>query len=365
MLTSIEIQRFKCFERLQLRFGKLTLLSGYNGAGKSSAIQPLLLLAQSLRKAQKPTSLSLNGPLVRLGSVGDIVPSGTAGMNVVFALKSETSIFSWELSARAGERHLTVVECAPLEESSNPAEIGALLARLIYIGAVRDGAAEMQPIPNGDDDWRGNVGADGGFAAYWLDRLSDDQIVANKDNSREKKTSVRKALNGLLGTLFPGAEADAQVLSRVSGMSLQFRLSGTGEWKRPSNVGYGLSYAFPILVALLTAVKGQTVVVDSPEAHLHPAAQSKMGAILAQFAAAGVQVIVETHSDHLLNGARIAVHEGRLAPSDVEVHFFSGASEEGHGVISPIMDATGRLSQWPNGFFDQFDKDVLRLLERL
>jgi predicted ATPase len=98
--------------------------------------------------------------------------------------------------------------------------------------------------------------------------------------------------------------------------------------------------------------------VDSPEAHLHPSAQSEMGRILAHFAGAGVQIIVETHSDHLLNGTRLAIKEGRLPNSSLQVHFFTRATPSGHGVISPPVDPEGRIYEWPAGFFDQSEKDL-------
>jgi predicted ATPase len=138
-------------------------------------------------------------------------------------------------------------------------------------------------------------------------------------------------------------------------------LSDVGEWRRPANVGFGLSYVFPILVALLVAQEEQIVVIDSPEAHLHPSAQSQMGQLLAHFAAAGVQILVETHSDHLLNGVRLAVKDKVLGHEGAQIHFFTGATEESHGVISPSLDADGSVSEWPAGFFDQADKDLSRL----
>jgi predicted ATPase len=132
-------------------------------------------------------------------------------------------------------------------------------------------------------------------------------------------------------------------------------------WRRPANVGYGFTYVFPILIALLTAKEGQLLIIDSPEAHLHPSAQSQMGRMLGIFAATGVQIIVETHSDHLLNGARLAVKSGNLSPSELVIHFFTGITEKGHGVVSPSIDKNGQLSDWPEGFFDQSEKDLTQL----
>ena len=71
-----------------------------------------------------------------------------------------------------------------------------------------------------------------------------------------------------------------------------------------------------------------------------------------------MQVIVETHSDHVLNGIRRAVRGERLLPEQVAIHFFNPRSEEREQVQSPMLDATGNIDFWPEGFFDQFDKDM-------
>jgi predicted ATPase len=123
---------------------------------------------------------------------------------------------------------------------------------------------------------------------------------------------------------------------------------------RPANVGFGFSYALPIVVAALTAAPGAVLIVESPEAHLHPAGQSAVGQFLARLASAGVQTILETHSDHVLNGIRRAVAErGLLSPDDVIVHFF-GAD----GAAQLTMRGSGALTEWPEGFFDQAEIDL-------
>ena len=100
------------------------------------------------------------------------------------------------------------------------------------------------------------------------------------------------------------------------------------------------------------------MLIENPEVHLHPAGQAFMGEFLADIARAGVQVIVESHSDHVLNGIRRAVKTGRLTPEHVVIHFFGARSDDGAQVHSPTLDAAGNIDIWPEGFFDQFDKDM-------
>jgi predicted ATPase len=115
----------------------------------------------------------------------------------------------------------------------------------------------------------------------------------------------------------------------------------------------------------LLAKPGQVLIIDSPEAHLHPLGQSRIGRFLAQMAATGVQIILETHSDHVLNGIRLAVRDSLIKPDQVMIHFFNRASEiqsvDFPRVVSPAIDTQGNLSEWPDGFFDQSDKDLARL----
>lgn len=206
-----------------------------------------------------------------------------------------------------------------------------------------------------------DVGIDGRFAGHWYHELADTEVSPERCFGVGSGTTFRRQVDAWLDRLAPGANANVQAVPVASMLALQFRLSETGEWRRPANVGYGLTYAFPILVALLAALPGDVLVIDSPEAHLHPQAQSRMGHMLATFAAAGVQLLVETHSDHVLNGARLAVRDKVIKAEDLSLLFFAGASSEGHGVTTPRIDRDGRIDEWPEGFFDQGDKDVSRL----
>ncbi len=145
-------------------------------------------------------------------------------------------------------------------------------------------------------------------------------------------------------------------------MRLEMKSDSTSDWTRPANIGYGITYAFPTLVAGLTAPVGSTLIIDSPEAHLHPRGQARMGAFLAQMAAAGVQILVETHSDHVMDGVRIAIREGILGPENATFHYFT-RNGNATSITTPEIDADGRLSGWPEGFFDQHRRNMARLVK--
>lgn len=348
------MEGFKCFDGLRLEFGQLTLVTGFNGGGKSTALQPLLLIAQALRLGTVG-ALPLNGPLVHLGTAGDIAPMGS-DRPTLLKVEGADGCVAFRPKLQAGDRILPVTE---MPENVGSKGLRRSLSSLSFLGAVRIGAEDAFPIP----EWveAPDVGHDGRFAPFWYDRLVDDEIDARRHFPGVAASTFRKQLDAWLGSLFPGAEANVQNAVALSQMNLQFRLAELGTWRRPSNIGYGLTYVFPILIALLAACEDQVIVIDSPESHLHPSAQSQMGRILAMMAGAGVQIIVETHSDHLLNGVRLAVRDKVLLPDDMRIHFFSGPDGANHGVTTPVISGGGEIYEWPEGFFDQGEKDLSKL----
>jgi predicted ATPase len=194
--------------------------------------------------------------------------------------------------------------------------------------------------------------------------MLDDEIDVARCNPCDQANSLRRQFNAWANELFPGAQGNAQAVERTNLMRLELRIGDVGDWRRPANIGYGLTYAFPVIVAGLLAKTRQILIVDSPEAHLHPLGQSRMGRFLAKIAAAGVQVIIETHSDHVLNGVRLALRDKLIPPENVAIHFFNHATESNKTVdrvVSPNVDKDGNLSEWPDGFFDQSEKDLARL----
>ena len=354
----LRVQSFKCFHDLSLELGQLTLLTGFNGGGKSTAIQSMLLVSQGLRNRTDVEHYPLNGDLVSLGTVGDIVSSGREDFpKFSFSCKQQTA--DWVFEQRESNRILSLVNASSQGRDSNG--IAKCLEELEYISATRDVDQRAYPISDTNLSTHASVGPGGKFAPQCYYDQADDELQEDKCCSGEQSLIFRRQLNAWLSSLIPGAQANVQFSPEAQQFGLQFRLSETAKWMHPSNVGYGLTYAFPIIVALLGASPGQLVIIDSPEAHLHPYAQSQMGRLLATFAKARVQVVVETHSDHLLNGIRLAVKGGVISSEELKLHFFSTPQKDQHGVSSLNIDSQGSIDHWPEGFFDQGERDLLRL----
>lgn len=364
MIKRIGVENFKCFEQFEAVFGRLTLLTGFNSGGKSSALQSLLLLAQGMRTESFPSKrFPLNGRFVRLGGVSDVLPNGSESDLIKIEVSTQAETRAWSLKAKAGERSLQFSSTDVEAPGERDGSVIQCLRRLSYIGASRQGTPDDYPFPDTESRGSRDVGFDGRYAAFEYNRFADDLVDPSRCCPGTTSSTVRKQVDQWMSWLFPGAQVNVQLYNQLSLLNVQFRVSEFGEWRRPANVGYGYSYVFPIVVALLTARSEQTIVIDSPEAHLHPRAQSKMGWMLAKFALANVQLVVESHSDHVLNGIRLAVSEGVIPHDLVSILFFSGRSELGGSmrVHSLSMDKRGGLESWPEGFFDQMEDDLSRL----
>lgn len=382
-LSSLSVAAFKCFSELELPLASLTLLSGFNAAGKSTALQSLLLIRNGLRSSPNSRSISLNSPSVRLGKATDVFTRGT-DRNLVLGVMSNDENVRWEFALGAtdpmaedslgsADRDRLELESVSLDGSSvgdtqmlpsslRDSELLRTVHSIVYLGATRQGPLDVYPSPEDADVVRGDVGHEGQYAAWWYANIADEILHESRRFPGDERITFRAHIDSWLGHLFPGAEASAERLRGTGLTRLSFKNSRASEWLRPANTGYGLTYVFPLIVALLTAKAGQVVIVDSPEAHLHPRAQSRMGEMLSRFAAAGVQILVETHSDHLLAGARLAVQRNLISSERIAIHFFAGPAAEGEpGVTSPVIDAQGNLSDWPEGFFDQADNDLTAL----
>ncbi|MGW4634526.1 DUF3696 domain-containing protein [Nocardia sp. NPDC004415] len=351
MITSLTIANFKRFQQLSLQLRPLTVLTGLNGAGKSTAIQALHLAHQGQLDSDR--FVSLNGyPGLSLGQAADVLATTASSDTIEVAVSStDGTVSDWAFTGAENP------ESARLRIIRRPDgdifPLGDRSGAFTYLAAERLGpriALPTSPSENGCV-----VGEDGRFAAHILalfDRADiDPRRLAPDSSTPTLRPQVEAWMTRMVGPL----QIEAKVVLRTGIATLTVRANSQDDWVLLTNTGFGISYVLPIIVAGLVVPENGLLIVDSPEAHLHPAAQSMMGRFLAQIAAAGVQVIVETHSDHVLNGIRRAVATTEsLRHTDALVHYFG----HDHAPHELAIGPTGSMSDWPAGFFDQIDDDL-------
>lgn len=373
MLTKLTLTNFKCFERQELPLRNLTMLAGMNGMGKSSVIQSLLLLRQSHEQALLATSgVTLNGGLVRIGTAQDALFTGAAEETIGIGLDFDGGQAGggleadWRLDASASNDMLDLV--SP-EVDAKVFEQALFTSDFQYVQAERLGPRTTFEVSDDQVRRRRQLGAKGEFTAHFLEVHGREPIgVAALAHPEANSDSLLDQVEAWTATISPGTRIHTQAIDQVDLVHLRYSFvteRAVSNEFRATNVGFGLTYTLPILVAVLSAKPGSMVLIENPEAHLHPQGQMGIGMLFARAASAGVQIVVETHSDHLLNGMRLAVHDGSAAPDKIKLHFFErkAVGDVAQAAVTSIeVDENGRLDQWPDGFFDQWDKAASALL---
>jgi predicted ATPase len=246
---------------------------------------------------------------------------------------------------------------------------GLFAEEFYYLNAERIGPRNYQLI---DSKVMNNCGVYGENTVHLLNVLSvsNERVEPNKcyNFDEEKKVNtVSKQVEYWMDYIIPGIEISTDDITdlRVSKMMLQQSSLDTG-FLSPYNFGFGISYVLPIILTGLIAKEGSMLLVENPEAHLHPKGQSHIGYFLAMMAMAGVQVVIETHSEHVINGIRIAALKNGMNPDDISINFFSIKEHDGivkHMVEHITLNERMDLEVWPEGFMDQEEEDLRTLRE--
>lgn len=366
MLRRIGLTNFKCFESLELPCGPLNLLCGLNGMGKSSVIQALLVLRQSFETGDlQEGRLVLGGALADLGAGSDVLFEDADNEVIGFTLHSDHAPSAWAQHfgySRGGDQLIAANSNAGVATAWR--KVVPFGGHLVYVQADRTGPRKSYPLSEVLAR-RGDFGLRGEYAWNYLNYHQDDRLPTSDPRCGASSADrLRGAVEYWLQDVTPGAHLQLESVLAADAILAGFTFDRPGDVEsqrhRATNVGFGLSYVFPVVLALLSE-PGTLCLIENPEAHLHPRGQTKLAELTVRAAAAGVQVFVETHSDHFLDGVRLAIHDGLISPADTAIHYFE--REGARAVVSsPTVDADGRLSHWPGGFFDQHEENLARLL---
>lgn len=349
MLTYINLKNFKSYIDTTIPLNNLTILSGLNNSGKSSIIQAFRMLNRST-----------------LGKTPYINDHGSYEELLCKFVQKDKPIV------------IEIDENQKLEIQKNKFIPASKCPLLTYIGADRLGPKKNLPIQYQPNMYN-YLGENGEYILDVISALEFSTIPKELHHEKSNVHTLMFELKSWLSEISPGIDFQIEIDTK----------SDLGKTKfdnyRPNNVGFGLSYTLPILVAGLALASqkhesknndeleslsnwyakkeslGTILIVENPEAHLHPKGQTRLGIFLTKVANSGVQVIIETHSDHVIDGIRIAVKDKILDKDKVIFHYLE--KNENLTELQTInIDEQGKMSSWPNGFFDEALKNRSYLL---
>ena len=381
MITRLVFEYFKCFRKLSLPLASLTLLSGTNASGKSTIMQALVLLHQTMSEHEWSNRLQLNGGLIQLGSAGDVIDKVHGRYELKIGVLIDNIELHWQFTCEEDKEAMSLrVANVTVQANWPPGSVtldypnrlhylcpesdqeiprtGGLprsIRTLTYLTAERVGPRDSYQLK--DPNALQVVGSRGENAVGLLYQKSDHAVIDTLLIESAPPT-LFKQVEARMQNFFPGIMLQLEKVAQTNSVLLGIRTSNDTDFHRPINVGFGLTQVLPVIVAALAAEKGDLLLIENPEVHLHPSGQALIGEFLAEVAQAGIQVIVESHSDHVLNGIRRAVKSGKIDSKDVALRFFSAQRDGEVPYRSPQVASDGTIDQWPTGFFDQFDKDM-------
>lgn len=390
MISELLLDNFKLFGK-ETRFSglkKINLLTGVNGRGKSSVLQPLLLFKQTLLRSRSSRQVFLSGSFVDLGNAADVKHvDASITKPIRFGFQDEENRYVYTLGI-AGENNQSLdiqqfesegsqqvsVDVDDntnfhdlIPQTANNNKVLLPFEDVIYISAERIGP-KMSFSPSSDDwiDKRGEHTIQMLYERQYY-KVDDNIIEGMKDifydiDEDELSPTVNDILNFWMTRMFGPSSVTVNYIeaANIYALGISTEQKGGKAVFKPTNVGFGYSYALPILIAGLTAEKGTILIVENPEAHLHPSAQSMITKFLGLVANRGVQVFIETHSEHILNALRVMVVQESMKASDINVKYFDRELKDYFETIT--IEGNGKLDHWPTNFFDQAEKDLNVLL---
>lgn len=376
MVRQIELHNFKSHAETQIDLENLTILTGLNGMGKSSIIQALLLLRQTYQKGLLHKGLNLTGELCNIGTVNDcLYQYGSGEMKI--NIKTEV-LNKWTFKSHPYKLSDTFIPKESRSQTILYRDNYFLFSNgFQYISAYRNGPVREYEKDTLSVELLGQISRRDGrceLVAHFLNFYQNEEI--NED----------VCLNNIDNTLKPQVEAWMRAISPNINISVKpnddaFKINysfnrGAGNVKtndfKATNIGFGVSYVLPIVVASLQAciinnekytAYDKFIVIENPEAHIHPKGQAKLMELIALAAKSGVQFLIETHSDHIINGLLVAIKKNMIAANEASVYFVNRDENQHASTLHKLnLSAQGKIKNVPPDFFDQIDKDMKTLM---
>ncbi len=361
MINTIKISGLKCISNLEVQCSNLNVITGTNSSGKSSFIQAVLLFFQTYSKTNTShyTPVGLNGHLVSLGEFRENKNYNMSASQIKITIKFSNSVEEAEVYFDEDEDlECKVSDNCELDVSDfiNSFETDEkTFGNIKYLSCNRIGSRDVYDKNYSNE----NIGSNGEYAIYYLEKNKTNILeeVLIKDHSSETLSAqVNYWLSYIVNATITTENIIGTDIVKASYSVNHNRQS------RPKNVGSGISYLISVLVLCLSSEKDDVLIIENPEIHLHPKAQSKVCEFLHFISKSGRQVFVETHSDHIFNGIRAGIAIGDIDKEEVCVNFME--LDEKNCTKNTVIEfgKRGRIINYTDGLFDQFDIDLNKML---
>lgn len=386
MIQSIEIKNFKSIKSKYFPLRNLNVVLGMNGQGKSSFIQSILLLRQSEKLSEG--ILKLNGGesgLVNIGTTKDArYQYSKENENVSFALQFNSTEpylmeFLYEIDADVFKQKMFLADqFANYIEQHKDQPLFTNKFQYLNAQRIEPKASNMGSYSNVVES--NDLGKYGQYTAHYIELRGNEEVVFDNILHADSKTFdevtkkefVNKTLinqiNLWLGEISPGVNVrTTKVTSELILLEYVFKQPNFGNTNRfkPENVGFGISYALHVVTALLKAKSGDLLIIENPESHIHPRGQAELGKLIALVAQNDVQIIIETHSDHILNGIRVGVKDNNELVERTILFYFKKVvteSEQYSQITNIKVDKNGELSEYPINLLDEWSNQLFKLM---
>jgi predicted ATPase len=403
MLNYIEIKNFKSIASARIKCSALTLLAGANGSGKSSVIQSLLLLKQSFFKDGE-VALVLNGDYAHLGRAQNIEYNWSTEEDGIVA-----TTLAYASTSKEGDLKKLVLKI-PYEDDDDNRDVLQVsipgdsdltfVDNIHYLSADRAAPSDIFPYSSHKID-NENLGVRGEYTTAYLskNKLAPLRILSLAHPLSAKQgvsTALLANVQAWMQVISPGVEIAPALEQKINASVLEYKYAGVSDLSS-FNVGFGITYVLPVVTRILMSKPGDIIVLDNPEAHVHPRGQVELGRLIALSASYGVQIIVETHSDHLFNGIRLHIKNLNDARHAVRPKLNNERDQDAslnpspHGETIPKLDYSmyyverkivdgssdgrfatsfekieladdAKIQSAPSGFFDEWENTIFKLL---
>jgi predicted ATPase len=373
MIKHINIQNFKSIKEASIELSYLNLFTGVNASGKSTFLQSLLLLRQSylahyLTGRNKALFLGNSRDketLTNLGTFKDVLyENAQKDDRLVIGFTDNVGLnvqFHSKLYDSDNKGLTTIAGSFPINSEYIIETISLFSDNFQYLCADRIAPQEDYPRFEGNE----LLGKDGAFTAHFLEKYGNKPITIKSLKHERTQGDIDTLIgqvNYWMQDISPNINIQTKENLTTNNIELSYRYVGenglyTPQDRKPQNVGYGITTTLPILVAILSAKPGDIIIIENPETHIHPKGQAKLVELMALAAESGVQLMIETQSDHFINGLLVAIKKQQIKVDNTKIYYFDRNEQQNTRITNIPVSTDSRIRNPPTGFFDQITND--------